>query len=39
VVIEALAVDAEGRGWSEESARHRRVMERLDLLMARAEGA
>ena len=36
---EALAADAEARGWGEEAARHRRLVERLDLLMARAEGA
>jgi integrase len=34
---EALAADAEGRGWGEEAARHRRLVERLDQLMARAQ--
>ena len=33
---EALAVDAELRGWGDELARHRRMIERLDLLIARA---
>ena len=34
---QALAADAESRGWGEEAARHRRLAERLDLLMARAQ--
>jgi len=34
---EALAADAEQRGWGEEAARHRRLCERLDQLLARAE--
>jgi hypothetical protein len=34
---EGLAADAEARGWGEEAARHRRLIERLDLLMARAQ--
>jgi len=34
---DALAADAEARGWGEEAARHRRLLERLDLLMSRAE--
>ena len=34
---EALAVDAELRGWGDELARHRRMIERLDLLIARAQ--
>ncbi len=34
---EALAADAEARGWGEEAARHRRLLERLDLLLSRAE--
>jgi len=34
---EALAADAEDRGWGEEAARHRRLLERLDLLLSRAE--
>ena len=39
VDAEALALDAEARGWSEEATRHRRLIERLDLLMARAVSA
>ena len=35
---EALIADAEARGWGDEAARHRRLVERLDLLMQRAEG-
>jgi integrase len=35
---EALAADAEARGWGDEAARHRRLVERLDLLLSRAEG-
>ena len=31
---EALAADAEARGWGDEAARHRRLIERLDRLMA-----
>jgi integrase len=34
---EALAADAEARGWSEEATRHRRLLERLDVLLSRAE--
>jgi integrase len=34
---EALAADAELRGWDDEAARHRHLIERLDLLMARAQ--
>ena len=34
---EALAADAESRGWGEEAARHRRLFDRLDLLMARVQ--
>jgi integrase len=37
VDAEALATDAEARGWSEEAARHRRLIERLDLLLVRAQ--
>lgn len=36
---EALLADAEARGWGEEAARHRRLVERLDLLIQKAEGA
>jgi integrase len=32
----ALAADAESRGWGEEAARHRRLVERLDTLISRA---
>jgi len=32
----ALAADAESRGWGEEAARHRRLLERLDVLIAKA---
>jgi integrase len=34
---EALAADAEARGWGDEAARHRRLVERLELHMARAQ--
>ena len=34
---EALGADAESRGWGEEAARHRRLVERLDLLMTRVQ--
>jgi hypothetical protein len=33
---EDLARDAEARGWGEEAARHRRLVERLDALMSHA---
>ena len=33
---EALAADAEARGWGEEAARHRRLIGRLDLLIDQA---
>jgi len=33
---EALLADAERRGWGEEATRHRRLLDRLDALMARA---
>lgn len=35
----ALAADADARGWGDEAVRHRRLVERLDLLIARAETA
>ncbi len=35
---ESLAADADARGWGDEAARHRRLVERLDLLMQQAEG-
>ncbi|HVA75870.1 MAG TPA: tyrosine-type recombinase/integrase [Acidimicrobiales bacterium] len=34
-----LVADAEGRGWGEEAARHRRLIERLDRLIAGAEAS
>jgi site-specific recombinase XerD len=34
-----LAADADTRGWGEEAARHRRLVERLDQLIARADTA
>jgi integrase len=34
---EALAADAQARGWGEEAARHHRLIERLDLLIARTQ--
>jgi hypothetical protein len=34
---EALAADAERRGWGEEAARHRRLVQRLDELMAQEQ--
>lgn len=33
----ALLADAETRGWGEEAARHRRLLERLDVLIAKAQ--
>jgi len=36
VDAEALAADAERRGWIAEADRHRRLIERLDVVMARA---
>lgn len=35
---EALAVDAEARGWIDEAARHRRLIARLDTLLAENVG-
>ena len=35
----ALAADAETRGWVDEADRHRRLIERLDTLLAEAHGA
>jgi integrase len=34
---QALAADAEARGWGEEAARHRQLVERLDQLMSQAQ--
>ncbi len=39
VDAEALAADAEQRGWGEEAARHRRLIERLDLLITQAHAS
>ena len=36
---EALAADAAARGWGEETARHRRLIERLDLLITHANAS
>jgi site-specific recombinase XerD len=36
---EALAADAAARGWGEEAARHRRLLERLDLLITQASAS
>lgn len=37
VDAETLAADAEARGWVAEAERHRRLIERLDLHIARAQ--
>lgn len=39
VDVEALVSDAEARGWGEEAARHRRLIERLDRLISDAQSA
>jgi hypothetical protein len=36
---EALAADAQARGWGDEAARHRRLIERLDLLINQAHAS
>jgi site-specific recombinase XerD len=36
---ETLAADAQARGWGEEAARHRRLIERLDLLITQAHAS
>jgi integrase len=36
---EALVADAEARGWGDEAARHRRLIERLDRLMAQDQAS
>src|SRR6266542_3923412 len=36
---EALAADAAARGWGDEAARHRRLIERLDLLINQAHAS
>jgi site-specific recombinase XerD len=39
VDAEALAADAQARGWGDEAARHRRLIERLDLLINQANAS
>jgi site-specific recombinase XerD len=39
VDAEALAADAEARGWGEEAARHRRLIERIDGLIDRTNAS
>jgi hypothetical protein len=36
---QALAADAQSRGWGEEATRHRRLIERLDMLIAQADAS
>jgi len=36
---EALAADAAARGWASEAARHRKLIDRLDLLISRAQAS
>jgi len=36
---EALAAGAAARGWGEDAARHRRLIERLDLLIVQAHAS
>jgi hypothetical protein len=36
---EALAADAQSRGWGEETTRHRRLIERLDMLITQADAS
>jgi hypothetical protein len=36
---EALAADAAARGWDSEAARHRKLAERLDLLITRTQAS
>jgi site-specific recombinase XerD len=36
---EALAADAQARGWGEETARHHRLIERLDMLITQADAS
>ncbi len=36
---EALAADAQARGWGAEAARHRRLIERLDALISQADAS
>lgn len=36
---ETLAADAERRGWGEEAARHRRLAERIEVLLSRADAS
>ena len=39
VDAEELAADAEARGWGEEAARHRRLIERIDALISKANAS
>ena len=36
---ETLAADADARGWGEEAARHRRLLERIDALISQADAS
>ena len=36
---EALAADAQARGWGDEATRHRRLIERLDMLIAQSHAS
>ena len=36
---ETLAADAAARGWDSEAARHRKLAERLDLLITRTQAS
>lgn len=38
VDTQALAADAEARGWIDEADRHRKLLDRLDALIAQASG-
>jgi hypothetical protein len=37
VDAQALLADAEERGWGDEARRHRRLIERIDALIAKAD--
>ena len=39
VDTEKLAADAAERGWGDEAARHRRLLDRLDLLISQADAS
>ena len=36
---ETLAADAAARGWGDQAARHRRLIDRLDLLITQANAS